>query len=291
MGRRRTTPRDWEEDDERPRKRSRKGKKRSGSLLWVFVILGVVALAGVGGVVFWLVSREGTGGGPSATESMGERFVGKWKGGSPERPSVEVYLEVTRERIFLQGHNVQTNEWGGKLAYSWNPVRVSGNELTLSRQEVVGQKLDIQWSVRFASDDEMSVTSLADNRLIAHFKRIGKMITKRDREEAASRNSARLIGKWFVPRFESTRLHRGTLEFAEGGKAIFTINRDRVGDRTDTGTWQVLEAQENKLKLEIRGIEDFELLHIELRSDQDMALARASKGGFSGVQLSATRVP
>jgi hypothetical protein len=129
-----------------------------------------------------------------------------------------------------------------------------------------------------------------DNRLIANFKRTGKMITKADREEAARRNSARLIGKWSVPTFESTKLRRGVLEFAEGGKAIFTINRDRIGERTDTGSWRVLEAEEQTLKLEISGIEDFELLHIELRSDKEMALSRASKGA-GGVQLLATRVP
>jgi hypothetical protein len=117
------------------------------------------------------------------------------------------------------------------------------------------------------------------------------MITQREREQAANENSAKIIGKWSVPTFESIKLRSGTLEFAKGGKAIFTINRDRVGSRTDTGTWHVLEAQENKLQLEIRGIEDFDLLNIELRSDKEMALSRGTKGGSGGVQLSATRVP
>jgi hypothetical protein len=295
MERRRAAPRDWQDDERRP-KRRRKVKKNGGSLLWVFVVLGVLTLAGIGGVVVFLVSRERTGDGRSpdrhsAPEDMGERFVGKWEGGSPERPSVHVYLEVTPDRVILQGQNIRTQEWGGKLVYSWKPVRASGNTLTISRQPVAGEKRDLQWSIRFASEDEMSVTSLVDNRLIANFKRVGKRITKRDREEAAGRNSARIIGKWSVPTFESIKLRRGILEFAEGGKAIFTIDRNRIGERPDTGSWQVLEAEDNKLKLEIRGIEDFEILHIELRSDKEMALSMGSKAGFSGVQLSATRVP
>jgi hypothetical protein len=296
MERRKSLARNDENDEDRPRKPRRKGKKKSGSFVWVFVILGVTALAGVAGLVVFLVLREAkTGGGSSdrqtKAELMSDRFIGKWEGGSPERPSVKVYLEVTSDRVILQGQNVQTKEWSPKLVYSWQGVSVSGDKLVISRQEVVGEKKNLKWSVRFSSDDAMSVTSLVDNRLIANFKRIGKMITKRDREEAASQNSAKIIGKWSVPTFESIKLRNGILEFAPEGKAIFTIDRDRVGKRTDAGTWQVLEAQDNKLKLEIRGIEDFDLLYIELRSDKEMGLSRASKGGSTGVQLSATRVP
>jgi hypothetical protein len=309
MQQRKSRERSDEDQEDRPRKARRKVRKNGGSLVWLFVILGVVALAAVGGVVVFLVLRDGnketskTGdglldkldGGSSGrsteTEQMVDHFMGRWEGDSPERPSVKVWLEVTRERIILQGENIRIKEWGAKLVYSWKPASVSGQTMIINRQEVVEPKRDLQWSLRFASDDAMSIISLVDNRLIANFRRIGKMITQRDREKAASENSAKLIGKWSVPTFQSIKLRSGTLEFAEGGKAVFTINRDKIGDRTDTGTWQVLEAQENKLKLEIRGIEDFDLLHIELRSDKEMALSQASKAGFTGVQLSATRVP
>ena len=94
-----------------------------------------------------------------------------------------------------------------------------------------------------------------------------------------------------MPTFQSIKLRRATLEFANGGQASFTVERDRVGKRTDRGTWKVLEAEGNKLKLEISGIEDFELLHVEFRSDNEIALSQASRGGFTGVQLSAARVP
>jgi hypothetical protein len=41
----------------------------------------------------------------------------------------------------------------------------------------------------------------------------------------------------------------------------------------------------------LRRSQDFEVLNIELRSDTEMALSRASKGEFTGVQLAARRVP
>ena len=87
MERREVTPRDWD-DDERPRKPRRKPKKKSGSLVWVFVIPGVVVVAGIGGLVAFLVSRGGTGGGglpaqQSAAETFAERFMGKWEGVRP----------------------------------------------------------------------------------------------------------------------------------------------------------------------------------------------------------------
>jgi hypothetical protein len=285
MDRRISRRRDWEEED-RPRKPKRKSKKKSGALLVVFVVLGAITIAGLCGVGVFLYLRTGT----KQTEETGDRFIGKWEGTSPERPSVKVYLEVTRDRVILQGQNIRTNEWGEKQVYSWASARVSGNTMIINRREVYGEQREAQWSVQFVSDDEMSVTPLSDNRLIANFKRIGKMVTQRDRDEAAARNSAKIIGKWSVLTFQSIKLHRGTLEFAEGGKAVFTIKRDKIGERTDTGTWKVLEAEGNKLKLEISGIEDFELLNIELRSDEEMALSQASKAGSTGVQLTATRV-
>jgi hypothetical protein len=87
---------------------------------------------------------------------------------------LKVYLEVTRDRITLRALNVRTNEWGKALVYSWRPVRAEGNTLVIHREEVVGEKHDIEWSVVFASDDAMSVTSLRDGVLIANFRRAGQ---------------------------------------------------------------------------------------------------------------------
>src|SRR5262245_60043216 len=171
--RRGANDRDYEDRARKPRRK----RKPGGALLWVFAILAVVVLVGAGvgvGVVLHLRSNRPSPAGDTRLNEASGRLLGKWEGGSPERPSVKVFLEVTRDRIRLQGMNVRTNEQGKVLTYSWNPVSVSGNTLVVQRQEVEGEKRDIQWSIRFASEDEMSVTSLADGVLLANFKRIGK---------------------------------------------------------------------------------------------------------------------
>jgi hypothetical protein len=154
-------------------------KGKIGLLLLGCAILGTVALAGVGAVILVVVWSAGSKAGHSSDErpepakSEG-RFVGKWEGSSPERPSVIVYLEVTPDRVILQGQNIKTKASASPLVYSWSVVRVSGNNLVISHQELMGEKRDIQWSIQFTSDNDMSVTSLADNRLIANFKRTAK---------------------------------------------------------------------------------------------------------------------
>lgn len=175
MGRDKSGARDPEDAPRRPRRKAKKG----GAALIILAILGVLGLLGVGaaGIVLYVKyagPSASPAGGASLAEKLGGRFVGNWEGESPERPSLKVYLEVTRDRVTLNAHNVRVNEWGDPRVYSWRPVRAEGNTLIVLREEVAGEKYQLEWTVVFASDDSMSVTSRDSGRLIANFRRVGK---------------------------------------------------------------------------------------------------------------------
>jgi hypothetical protein len=172
-------------DHDAPRKPRRKAKKNGGAAIVILTALGVVALLGAGGAVgavLYLKSARPSGADGPAKHAdpgaklaeMGDRFLGSWEGESPERPSLKVYLEVTRDRVALKAFNVRVNEWGDPRVYSWRPVRAEGNALIVFREEVVGEKYQLEWTVVFASDDAMSVSSRDSGRLIANFRRVGK---------------------------------------------------------------------------------------------------------------------
>ena len=180
MERRKSRAFDREEED-RPREPRRRGKKQRGSARWVLWLLLGLTLAGAAGAGTYLFLRERGKATEDrergkATEDMSDRFLGKWEGSSPERPNVKVWLEVTRERVIMTAENTTTHE-GDTLPFSWNTKRVTGTTLLIHLQFLKGDQHETDWAVRFASDDEMSVTHTPSDGLIANFKRVGKRIT------------------------------------------------------------------------------------------------------------------
>lgn len=176
------------------RKPQRKARvNQGGATLVVLVLLGVGALLGVGSAVGALIyvshfrtrapaadARPADKGAKPADPAaklteLADRFVGKWEGASPERPSLKVYFDVTHDRITLTAFNVRTNEWGdAPLVSTWRPVQAEDRTLIILQETVGGEKRQYESVVAFTSEDEMSVRSRESGRLVAHFRRVGK---------------------------------------------------------------------------------------------------------------------
>lgn len=177
---------DRRKSDVPPRRPRRKPRHKGGAAVVIVALLGVFLLLGAGGVVGAMLylkyapTPEGDGDGKrdggAATKltQMGERFQGTWEGESPERPSVKVYFDVTRDRVTLRAINTRVNEWAEPRVYDWRPLRMEGETLIVSREEVVGEKHQLEWTVVFTSADAMSVRSRDSGRLIANFRRTAR---------------------------------------------------------------------------------------------------------------------
>jgi hypothetical protein len=285
----------------RARRKRHKASEGSAALIWILVITGSLLLIGVGvGGYFLLAQGDEKPASPSQPKpgvpdsdttlaQASDRFMGSWQGTSKEHPSLRLRMEVFPKKLTFGAINVKVNQ-GDTNTHIWEPIRATGNTLVIRQHpETGGASHD--WSVVFASDDQMSVTSLTSNRTLGDYIRIGKQVTRKDRDEAQARNRAKLIGKWSAPTLNSILMHRGIFDFRRDGTAIFDITYDRVGLKTQTGTWKVVEGRSaEQLAIQISGIEGFDLMHLEFPREKELRFSMASKG-FTGVQTLATRVP
>jgi hypothetical protein len=155
----------------RPSRKPRR-KAKSGA---TGLALGILAAVLLGAVVVVLLTRSSRtpATGPSApTAELSDRFLGRWEGASPARPSLKTYYEVTRDRMSLTAFNTQTKEWGGgALVSTWRPVRVQENTLIV-QTEVVDSGERGELEIVFTSDDAVSITSRASGRLVGNFRRV-----------------------------------------------------------------------------------------------------------------------
>src|SRR5262249_27616006 len=158
-----------------PPRRPRPRAKRGGNVAVILALLGLgllgLLVAGVVVIVVVVkyarvpappdVVKPAPGGGDRAAE-VADRPVGSWEGESPARPSVKVYLEVTRDRITLKAQNVQVNVWADPVLLEWRVVRAAGDTLVIQRT-AVGSEQRFDWSVVFRSADAMSITPVGDD--------------------------------------------------------------------------------------------------------------------------------
>jgi len=182
MARRQSLPRDHEDATSRPARRRAKKQGCTGTVV-LLAVLGVVLLLGAGGLVGAVLLVKYAR--PLAEKrdhkdskaELADRFVGAWEGGSPERPSLKVYLDVTRDHVTLKAFNTRTNDWGDKpLVTSWRASHADGDSTLIIAQELTdgSGRPPFESVIAFTSDDAMSMTSRDSGRLVANFRRAGK---------------------------------------------------------------------------------------------------------------------
>jgi hypothetical protein len=183
MARRQSLPRDRDHEDHPRRPNRRRAKKKGGAGTVVLLgVLGIVLLVGAGVVVSAVLLVKGArpvaekGDRKDFKAELADRFVGTWEGGSPERPSLQVYLDVTRDRVTLKAFNTRTREWGDKpLVSMWRASRTEGdNTLIIAQERTDGSRTPYESVIAFTSGEAMSMTSRESGRLVANFRRAGK---------------------------------------------------------------------------------------------------------------------
>jgi hypothetical protein len=180
-------------DLDAPRRPRRRAKQKGGAALLLVAALVGVAVLLVGGVVgvVLVVKYAGRSPAPAAAvkpaedggakpgdpdaklAELSDRFIGKWEGESPERPSLKVHLDVTRDRTTMRVLDLRTNQWADVSPVSaWRPVRVEGDALVISQQLLEGGRGPHEYTIAFTSDDAMSKRSRESGKLVANFRRV-----------------------------------------------------------------------------------------------------------------------
>jgi hypothetical protein len=137
----------------------------------------------------------------------------------------------------------------------------------------------------------MRVTSISTpDAPVRTYTRIGKFVTKEERQAAAEKNRLRIVGKWNIPRLEHATKQSAVFEFTADGtvKAAFTLF-DQGKIQAFAGTWKALEGKDDTLKIQLTGIDDLDKMGFESIAEQTMKTYFYSSG-FTGVLLSADRV-
>ena len=159
-------------EDDRPRKKRPKSKKRGGFPAWLLALLIVLLLAGAGVTVLVLVLQ----GKDDPLAKACERWQGTWQGTSREHPSLRLRMEIFPDKLRFGAVNIKINQ-GETFTHIWKPLRATGNVLVI-RQHREGSDLSYDWSIEFKSDDQMSVTALSNMRTLGDYTRVGPRIGK-----------------------------------------------------------------------------------------------------------------